>query len=169
MTIRTGNKGDIIEIMNVIKDAIKDMETKGIHQWDDIYPNEEVIVNDINKNNLYVSVNETGMVQGIIVLNENQDIAYEAIGWKYNSGKQLIIHRLCIHPNHQGKGIARTLIKFAEDLGSQQKYEAIRLDAFIPNIRACRMYEQVGYEKREIVTFRKGDFYCYEKGLFDNY
>jgi GNAT superfamily N-acetyltransferase len=169
MTIRNGKNQDIIEIMNVIKEAVKDMEARGIYQWDDIYPSEEIILNDINKNNLYVATNETGMIQGIIVLNEHQDTAYKAIEWKYNSGRQLIIHRLCIHPNHQGKGIARMLIKFAEDLGSQKKYEAIRLDAFIPNIRAGRMYEQVGYEKRGIVTFRKGDFYCYEKGLSNNY
>lgn len=165
MTIRIGKIEDIIEIMNIIKNAIKDMETRGIHQWDEVYPSYEVILNDLNENNIYVSVNEVGMIQGIIVLNEHQDIAYGSIEWKYNSGKQLIIHRLCVHPNHQGKGIARMLIKFSENFGFEQKYESIRLDAFIPNIRACRMYEQSGYHKRGIVTFRKGDFYCYEKRL----
>jgi ribosomal protein S18 acetylase RimI-like enzyme len=119
----------------------------------------------LDENNLYVSVNEMDIIQGIIVLNEHQDIAYESIEWRYNSGKQLIIHRLCVHPNYQGKGIARMLIKFSEDFGSEQKYETIRLDAFIPNIRACKMYEKSGYEKRGTVTFRKGDFYCYEKAL----
>jgi len=165
MTIRIGNIEDIIEIMNVIKNAVKDMEVGGIHQWDDVYPSDDVILNDINENNIYVSINEAGMIQGIIVLNEHQDTAYEAIEWRYNSGRQLIIHRLCIHPNYQGKGIARMLIKFSENFGSEQKYESIRLDAFIQNIRACRLYEQSGYDKRGIVTFRKGDFYCYEKGL----
>lgn len=151
MKIRVGKPGDIIEIMNIIKEAIKDMETRGIRQWDD----------------LYVSVNEINLIQGIIVLNEHQDTAYKAIKWKYNLGRQLILHRLCIHPLYQGKGIARMLIKFAEDFGSDRKYESIRLDAFIPNIRACRMYEKLGYDKKEIVTLRKGDFYCYEKKLFE--
>lgn len=165
MTIRAGKMEDVTEIMDIIKEAVKHMETREIYQWDDIYPNEKIIIDDINENTLYVFVNQIDIIQGLIVLNEYQDAAYETVEWKYNSGRQLIIHRLCVHPNDQGKGIARMLIKFAEDFGAEQKYESIRLDAFIPNIRACRMYEQAGYEKRGIVTFRKGDFYCYEKGL----
>jgi ribosomal protein S18 acetylase RimI-like enzyme len=166
MIIRVGENRNIVAIMDIFKKAIEDMDTKGIHQWDDIYPSEDVLLNDISENNIIVSVNEMNTIQGVIVLNEHQDIAYEGIEWKYNLGRQLIIHRLCIHPNFQGKGIARMLIKYAECFGFEHKYESIRLDAFIPNIRACRMYEQSGYHKRGIVTFRKGDFYCYEKGLF---
>ena len=35
-------------ILAIIQDAIADMELKGIHQWDDFYPNEEVINNDLS-------------------------------------------------------------------------------------------------------------------------
>ena len=166
MIIRVGEYRDIVAIMDIFKKAIADMDAKGINQWDDIYPSEDVLLNDIRQNNIIVSVNAMNTIQGVIVLDEHQDIAYEDIKWKYNLGKQLIIHRLCIHPNFQGEGIARMLIKYAECIGIEQKYKSIRLDAFIPNIRACRMYEQLGYHKRGIVTFRKGAFYCYEKGLF---
>jgi len=165
MTIRIGKNEDILEIMNLIKNAVEDMDARKVYQWDDVYPNNEIILNDIHNNNIYVQVNEVGIIQGIIVLNEQQDMTYNSIEWKYNLGRQLIIHRLCIHPNHQRKGIAKMLIKFSEDFASEQKYESIRLDAFIPNITACRMYEKLGYVKRGVITLRKGDFYCYEKGL----
>jgi len=37
--------------------------------------------------------------------------------------------------------------------------------AFIPNERACKMYEKAGSAKTGKVTFRKGEFYCYGKEL----
>jgi len=38
-------------------------------------------------------------------------------------------------------------------------------NAFIPNERAGKMYGKAGYEKVGKVIFRKGEFYCYGKGL----
>ena len=40
--------------MNIISNALNDMESKVIYQWDNTYPNEEVFSIDIFKNNLYV-------------------------------------------------------------------------------------------------------------------
>lgn len=165
MAIRQGKTEDIKEIMNVIEEATKDMNEKKIYQWDEIYPDEAVIRDDIADNNLYVYVNEDNIIEGIIVLNECQDEAYEALKWEYNSGDYLVIHRLCIHPKYQGKGIARKLAEFAEKFAVNGNYESIRLDAFVQNPRACRLYEKSGYKRRGTVTFRKGDFYCYEKGI----
>lgn len=164
MEIKKGKIEDVKVIMNIIKDAIIDMESEGIYQWDDIYPNEEVITNDINSENLYVYIDEC-VIKGFIVLNECQDKAYESINWEYNSGKHLIIHRLCINPQYKGKGIATTLIRYVEKLGRKNKYESIRLDAFSKNSHACKLYEKNGYNIRGIVTFRKGDFFCFEKAL----
>ena len=43
MKIRKGKTEDVKEIIKIIKDAIIDMESEGIDQWDNIYPNEDVI------------------------------------------------------------------------------------------------------------------------------
>lgn len=163
MIIRRGEIKDVKVIMNIIKTAITDMELKGIDQWDNIYPNEELIVNDINEENLYVC--DDGInIQGIIVLNEEQDRQYESLKWEY-TGRNVVIHRLCVDPKHQGKGIAKTLIQYAEKYGKENNYESIRLDAFIKNEGACKLYEKSGYNKVGIVNFRKGEFYCFEKGV----
>lgn len=165
MAIRPGKTEDIKTIMEIIKEAVKDMDSKGIYQWDEIYPCEEVITQDIRDNNLYVLCSEEGKVQAIIVLSEFYDKEYEDLTWEYNEGKHLIIHRLCVNPKCQGMGIARKLIDFAENFAAEHNYSSIRLDAFIENKRACGMYDKLGYVKRGIVKFRKGYFYCYEKGI----
>ena len=51
MIIKKGTIGDVKVIMAIIKDAIIDMESQGIFQWDNIYPNEDVISTDIYKEN----------------------------------------------------------------------------------------------------------------------
>ncbi len=162
--IRNACLEDKTAILAIIRNAIIDMELKGIHQWDSIYPNEEIINNDLRSGHLYVYL-DNGNIMGIMVLNEHQDIEYESIDWKYDSGRHLIVHRLCIDPRFQGQGIARQLMRYAEEYGRGLQYESIRLDSFIDNDRACKLYEGLEYVKAGIVSFRKGKFYCYEKRL----
>lgn len=168
MAIRHGKTEDVKSIMELIKEAVKDMDSKGILQWDEIYPSEDVIRQDIRNNSLYVFCDNEEIVQAIIVLNEFYDKEYEDLSWDYNNGKHLIIHRLCVHPEYQGRGIALKLITFAENFAEDNNYQSIRLDAFIPNKRACEMYDRLGYIKRGIIKFRMGNFYCYEKGICIN-
>ncbi|WP_242954159.1 GNAT family N-acetyltransferase [Clostridium puniceum] len=75
------------------------------------------------------------------------------------------MNRLCVNPKYKGKGIATTLIKYAEEFGKVNKYESIRLDVFTNNSNACRLYLKNSYEQRGIITFRKGQFWCMEKKL----
>lgn len=162
--IRKGNIDDIQSIMNIIKAATLEMESKNIHQWDEIYPDKAVINEDIANGNLLVN-EEDGIISALIVLNEDQSEEYGDLNWKYTSGKQLVIHRLCVDPKAQGGGIARRLLEYADEFAVKNGYRAIRLDAFAQNERALRLYEKNGYEKVGSVQFRKGEFYCYEKNM----
>lgn len=162
--IRIGNIDDAESVINIVKAATLDMESKNIHQWDEIYPDKTVINEDIANRNLYVNEKD-GIINAIIVLNEDQTEEYSYLNWKYTSQKQLVIHRLCVDPRAQGGGIARKLLKYADDFAVKNGYGAIRLDAFTQNERALRLYEKNGYEKVGSVQFRKGEFYCYEKDL----
>lgn len=162
--IKKGSINDKTSIMSMIRAVVADMEANGIYQWDSIYPNEEVIENDLNEGQLYVFV-EDNNIKSIMVLNTNQDREYEEVDWKYNSGEQLVVHRLCIDPQFQRQGVANKLMAFAEEYGMEMHYEAIRLDTFSKNYRALGFYKKLGYERVGTITFRKGQFYCYEKKL----
>lgn len=164
MIIKKAVIEDINIIMEIIKKAVIDMEVQEIFQWDDIYPNEEVINEDISEGNLYTYLEEN-IIKGFIVLNEFQDKEYETINWKYDTYKNLIIHRLCVNPKYKGRGIGTAFIKYAEQFGKDNKYEAIRLDCFVNNPNACSLYIKNGYEQRGVVCFRKGQFWCMEKKL----
>jgi GNAT superfamily N-acetyltransferase len=107
--IRIARKDEIGEIMELIAKCVQVMQDGGSDQWDDTYPNREVIGKDIADGTLYVCVDQAA-IAGIIVLDENQAEQYEAIDWLEAKGPNLIMHRLAVHPEVQGKGIARKLI-----------------------------------------------------------
>jgi ribosomal protein S18 acetylase RimI-like enzyme len=159
--IKLLNINNLNEVMIIIKNVIADMNEKGINQWDDVYPNMEIITNDIESNTAFGYFDEN-MLVGYIALNENYSPEYDLLNWK-SSGNPLIIHRLSVAPQNQGKGIAKKCIRFAEEYAKKYNFKSIRLDAFSDNPGALRLYENLNYEKAGTITFRKGIFVCFEK------
>jgi len=141
------------------------MMNNSIDQWDDVYPNREIFLNHITDNSLYLVVSADQEIMACIVLNEHKDPEYEEIKWKYNEGKSAVIHRLMVHPNYEGKGIAKELVEYAERLAKENQSCSIRLDVFTQNHRAVKFYKNLGYEMVGKVVFRKGEFFCCEKLL----
>jgi ribosomal protein S18 acetylase RimI-like enzyme len=150
-------------VMALVNDAVREMENEGLYQWDDVYPDKNVFDADIAAKQLYC-VKSDGLIAGIIALNEIQPVEYQNITWNDN-GRPLVIHRLCIAPIFQKQGLARLLVQFAEKYARENHYSSIRLDAFTENTKALGLYDSSNYQRRGIVKFRKGNFYCYEKAL----
>ncbi|WP_228745011.1 GNAT family N-acetyltransferase [Paenibacillus sp. S150] len=164
--IRNARRDEIGEIMELIAKCVQVMQAGGSDQWDSSYPNRDVIGEDIAKGALYVCVDQAA-IAGIIVLDENQAEQYKAIDWTEKQGPQLIMHRLAVHPEVQGKGIARKLIAFSEEHARRGGYSSIRLDTYAKNSRALALYPSLGYECRGEVDFpgRTARFPVFEKIL----
>ena len=62
MEIRKSRMEDIERIMGVIHEAQESMRANGIPQWQDGYPNEEVISQDIQTSNSYVLVEDENVI-----------------------------------------------------------------------------------------------------------
>lgn len=139
----------------------QDLISKGIHQWDQNYPDLTTIQNDISKAQLYT--HKSGdKITGIVVLNEVQDPEYADLQWVTSSdSRNLVVHRLAVHPHYQGKGIARKLMDFAEIFAKEQGYDSIRLDTFSQNSRNQKFYDNRGYQRTGEVYLSYRDDYPY--------
>ena len=156
---------EIDSVMLLIKTAIEKMHSAGIEQWGDYYPTRDIFLGDIADCSLYAA-RVDGNIAGIVVLNEIQSREYESIDWVDKQGKVLAVHRLCVSPAFQGKGIGRKLMQFAENYARENNYSSIRLDAFAKNPVSVGLYESLGYQRRGLVTYRPWSIsYCYEKVL----
>jgi len=165
MEYRLGRKEDIEKISALISDAIKEMESKGIHQWDEIYPTVEDFTDDISKSDLYVVI-EKDKLAAIYVISDEADEAYKKADWQYPDESAYIIHRFCILPDFQNRGLGKQILMHIEEQIRDMGYKSVRLDVFTENPYAQRLYRHNGYEVRGYADWRKGRFDLMEKRLF---
>jgi len=167
MQLLKATKEDIEEIVALTRSCARHMISLGIFQWNEHYPSKAVFYNDIELEQLWKIVSGSEIL-GIIVLTEIEDEEYDGVTWLTENAKNLYIHRLAVHPKHQGKGVARELLNFSEAYAKSNNYDSIRLDTFSQNKRNQKIYQQRGYVKLEDIYFPKQSehpFHCYEKLL----
>jgi GNAT superfamily N-acetyltransferase len=168
MKIIEARQDHIPAVAGLLSACMRTMRNNGIDQWDDIYPNEEVVTRDVNDLSLYV-LEENDLYIGAVSLNQEQDVAYQQVNW-LGGEPVLVVHRLCIDPNYQGAGLGSRLMDFAEEHAKRNAYASIRLDAYTGNPAAFKLYERRGYRKAGQVYFprRTLPFFCFEKILAPN-
>ena len=105
------------------------MISKNIFQWNEFYPNKNAFLKDLERNELYVLELENTLI-GCICISTFMDEEYNTISWLSETKNNIYIHRLAIHPNHQGKGYAQKLMSFAEDFAKKNNFISVRLDTF---------------------------------------
>jgi ribosomal protein S18 acetylase RimI-like enzyme len=162
--IRDASTADIEPIVDLMRACIAGMRSRGIDQWDEVYPDRRTIEGDVQNNGAAVVAIADQAIVGFAVLDEHQEPEYGAVAWRL-TGRAAVVHRMMVAPPIEGCGIARALMTFLESRATSSGYSSIRLDAFVNNPRAVRFYERCGYRRAGQVRFRKGDFYCFEKEL----
>jgi ribosomal protein S18 acetylase RimI-like enzyme len=167
MRIVQANQEHVHPVIGLLSECISDLRRRGIYQWDDVYPNLDTVAKDVADRTLYVAL-QADRCLGAVCLSEEQDEAYQEVNWVGHE-PVLVIHRLCVAPAHQGRGIASRLMDFAEAFAEEKGYASIRLDAYTGNERAVELYERRGYTVVGQVFFprRELPFYCMEKIVRD--
>lgn len=161
---RQATLDNLYEIMELIKSAIINMNQAEIYQWDEIYPDEVTIKQDLENNDLYIGIVD-GKIAVIYVINNSYDKEYNNGDWQYPDTEYRIIHRLCVHPDFQNKGVGKITMEYIESKLSKAGIESIRLDAFTKNPYALKLYKNLGYEIVGYADWRMGRFYLMEKYL----
>lgn len=163
--IRKAKPSEIESILNLSKACAKAMIASNIYQWNEHYPSREAFESDIKRDELYV-FSENEKILGTIVISDLKDEIYKPVIWLTPSDSKCIyIHRLAVHPEVQGQGIAKKLMDFAENYAKERDYSSVRLDTFSKNLKNNSIYQKRGYRKLQEIFFPKQSeypFYCYE-------
>lgn len=167
MEYRLAQKSDIDDVFTLIKAAIVQMEADGIYQWDDIYPTKEDFINDIEKESLYLAI-DSKKLAAVYVISKEVDAAYKNGTWDNNDEYAYILHRFCVSPDYQNKGIGKEVLAHIEAQIHEIGYESVRLDVFTENPYAQKLYRKSGYQVRGYADWRKGRFDLMEKKLENN-
>lgn len=162
MEIIKAGINDLKPISKMYSDAIDNLNNVGIYQWDEIYPNELTLKEDIEKQELYKIISDDHLL-GAVVINQDTDAEYS--NGHFEDDNYAVIHRLCVAPEYQHQKIGYHAMTLIENRLKEQGVRSIRLDAFSENPYSLKMYEKLGYRKVGNAQWRKGLFYLFEKQL----
>lgn len=162
--IRSATPDDAYALLLLVRDCVAGMRAAGIEQWDEVYPDREVILRDIAAGTLHVTTDQ-GQIIGCITVDQFMDPLWRDMKWNAHSEPAAAVHRLMIHPSAQGRGLAKQLMLFAEERARAMNCRSIRLDTFLKNPAAMALYPRLGYLPTGTAMMRKGEFSGFEKLL----
>ena len=164
MIIRKAEISDLENIMLMYKSCVAGMIANGIDQWDESYPNAEVIMEDLIAQTYFVAIENNIIIAGINI-DQNQDNTYLAIDWEDISNSFLVVHRLGVKEEFWNDGIGKSLMLFTENLVTEKGLNSIRLDTYSGNPKAMEFYRRLGYRELGAINLKpnKNEYYCFEK------
>jgi GNAT superfamily N-acetyltransferase len=162
---RKAELSEIAPIWKILQQAIIRRKEDGSDQWQDGYPNPEVVQKDIEKREGFVLVDgETIIGYSAVLINDEP--AYEKIegNWLTNDDF-VVIHRVAISEKYLGKGLAKMIIKHIEDFAISNNINSVKADTNFDNIPMMKIFENLGYTYCGEVFFRGSPRKAYEKVL----
>ena len=164
MLFRKSTQDDIDEICRMVTHAAKVMDGIGIHQWDEIYPTRENFASDVREDALFIGT-EGNEIAVVFALSKHQEPEYLSAEWEYRGEAFCVIHRLCVNPVFQNRGVAKETLRYIEEHLKSKGVSAIRLDVFTENPYALKLYNNNGYHTTGSANWRKRKFLLMEKLL----
>lgn len=165
MILRKAEQADVPAIWQIIQYAIEQRKNDGSDQWQDGYPNQLTIQNDLNNGHAYVLEENAKILLYAAIIFEGEP-AYEDIKGEWlTNGDCAVLHRIAASPLAKGKGTATLLLQLCEDLCKERQIYSIKVDTNFDNIPMLRILEKQGYSYCGEVFFRGGARKAFEKVL----
>lgn len=147
MEFRKSIKADIYQIMKIIKQAQSYFKEQGINQWQNNYPNEDVINNDIENGDSYVMIKD-GNIVATTAISFEKEKSYDNIydGEWMTNGNYAVIHRVAVDNNYKGLGFSHKIIKYAEEICIAKGIHSIKVDTHEENIPMKKLLKKNGFK-----------------------
>lgn len=162
LTISPAVPVDLPALLDLTRLCIARMREQGIDQWDDLYPDETILARDVAAGTVHL-LRDADTVIGCVAVDTTLDPLWSDMDWSRPDAGASAVHRLMVHPDRQGQGLARRLMSRAEAIARERGSHSVRLDAFLANPAALHLYESLGYRRTGTARMRKGEFAGFEK------
>ena len=165
-SFRKAEVKDILQIWEILQQAIARRKIDGSQQWQDGYPNKVVIQQDIAKGVGYVLTEHEDTIIGYAAILFNDEPAYKQLNGTWLTNEDfVVVHRVAISDDYLGKGLAQKIFLYTEDLAIENNIFSIKVDTNFDNIPMLKILEKLGYTYCGEVTFRGGVRKAFEKKL----
>jgi ribosomal protein S18 acetylase RimI-like enzyme len=150
MKIRQSTLQDVPSIMTIINDAKAYLASQNIDQWQNGYPNEEQVKNDIEKEESYVVVNDENQVMATSMFTLRKEPTYRVV----IDGKWIVpeeetygvIHRLAIKKEYRKLGLATFLFDEFHQQLKNKNIKSLKIDTHEENLGMQSLIKKLGYQ-----------------------
>ena len=160
MNLLQAKKKDLEEIMGIIKDAQELLANQNIDQWQNGYPNESIILNDIQNNESFILKSEFGACLATAMFSTKSEPTYSKIEGRWMNPKQKtygVIHRMAVAKNFRGKGMAKFIFNECEQILSNKQIPSMRIDTHEGNFGMQKLLKTMGYSCCGVIYLENGD------------
>lgn len=146
MIFRKAEKVDFSQIRSLYWNLIdQDQDDPSFPHWKKgIHPSDEMILDSIDKGDLYVLA-DGDEIAACVIENDEKVEGYADAPWQVDSDDIIVLHVLAVHPDHRGKGLARRLVENVIEQERKAGKKALRLDVIENNTTAERLYQKLGF------------------------
>tara|TARA_B110000037_G_scaffold198930_1_gene238265 strand:- start:718 stop:1227 length:510 start_codon:yes stop_codon:yes gene_type:complete len=162
---RRAKISDAFEIWQILKDAIQRRKEDGSNQWQDGYPNMDVVKNDIERKIGFVLTRNDNIIgYTAIIINDEPD--YINIEGKWLTNQEFMVyHRVAISKKFLAKGMGKKMMKLIEKYALSKNIYSLKADTNHDNIPMLKIFEKMGYSFCGTVHIRQSPRKAYEKVL----
>ena len=146
MYLRKSTLADRESIMKIIVQSQAYFKAQGIDQWQNNYPNLEVIQDDIRNESSYVLV-KNGEVVATAVLTFARETSYESVyeGQWLSDQPYGVIHRIAVDHDLKGLGLSSMVMKEMEAICLTEDIHSVRVDTHEENLSMKKLLQKNGF------------------------
>ena len=155
--------------MLLINQGINYFKKANIDQWQNNYPNELIIKNDIFSKYAYV-LEENNQILGYCLISNEKDSNYDNVfaGQWLSNDNYLVIHRLVISNEFKGMNLGSKIIEFTKTLALNMQIYSIKVDTHDDNLSMIKLltknnFSYIGIIKIEDQSLRNAYEYVIKK------
>ena len=151
--LRRAQLQDLPAIMKIIDDAKELLKKNGSPQWQNGYPNQETLTQDIAMQTNWVLINDN-KVAATATLQLTPEPTYRNITqgqWQQPDEPYATIHRVAISSNYRGQGLSKLLFSNLLTVGQMQGIKNFRVDTHRSNKAMQHIAENFNFKKRGII------------------
>ena len=145
MILRKAVFSELPMIWNILQQAITQRKQDGSDQWQNGYPNEQTVQDDISKGYAYILIDNNIILTYAAIIFDVEPAYNYIIGKWLTNDDYVVVHRVATSNAAKGKGIATYLFREVERLCVEHNVYSIKVDTNFDNIPMLKIYDKLGY------------------------
>lgn len=163
--LRSADERDAPVIWDILQGAIEQRRLEGSDQWQNGYPNEQTVRDDLARSVAYVLTENDAVIAYAAIILDGEP-AYDAIDGQWlTDGQYATVHRVARARDVRSMGVATIFLGLIEGLCIGLGVPGIRLDTNFDNLAMLKILDKLSYRYCGEIFYEGAPRRAYEKIL----